>query len=382
MASGYELAVAAALGGRLRAAVVPDVIAGGVLLDSAGADGGSAVVAGAAAGTPGPPPVPGAEPLADRIAGDGDGAELARALLADAWVVERLEDVPGDFAGIAVTRPGRAWFGAARELRQAPEGGEDRVLAERNRRDDLLAATERAHGAERTAGQEAERASAAVAEADAARAETDRELRAAVRERDASAEEVRRVEWLIEQRRTAPDEGPSGLRRAEVEAALAAERRLAEQAEHARAVQQERLASARAQLERCRALGPAAERLVAALEAAETGIGERVARAGGRAERRPRGRRGPGGRAARLRPSRGRPSGSPARARRSGHRRRGGGPAGARPGGRGAGRADRARGTPRARRRARGRVAGRRGARGTADAASSAWPAVASSSGR
>jgi chromosome segregation protein len=276
VASGYELAVAAALGGRLRAAVVPDVIAGGALLDSAGGDGGSALVAGVAVRTAGTPPVPGAEPLAVRIAGDGDVAELARALLADAWVVERLEDVPGDFAGIAVTRPGRAWFGAARELRQAPEGGEDRVLAERNRRDDLLAATERASAAESTAGREAERASAAVAEADATRAAADRELRAAVRERDASAEEVRRADWLIEQRRTAPDEGPSGLRRAEVEAALAAERRLAEQAERARAVHEERLASARAQLERCQALGPAAERLLAALEAAETAIGERV----------------------------------------------------------------------------------------------------------
>jgi chromosome segregation protein len=165
---------------------------------------------------------------------------------------------PEDFAGIAVTRPGRAWFGAARELRQAPEGGEDRVLAERNRRDDSVAATERAHGAERTAGQEAERASAAVAEADAG----SRRNRPRAARRRARA---RRLRGGGAPRRVADraapvgaDEGPSGLRRAEVEAALAAERRLAEQAEHARAVQEERLASARAQLERCRALGPAA----------------------------------------------------------------------------------------------------------------------------
>ena len=48
--AGYELALAAALDGRLRAAVVADLAAGASLLDGAGADGGSALVAGAARG--------------------------------------------------------------------------------------------------------------------------------------------------------------------------------------------------------------------------------------------------------------------------------------------------------------------------------------------
>ncbi len=48
---GYELAVAAALDGRLRAAVVEDRVKGGGLLDRAGADGGRALVTrGAASG--------------------------------------------------------------------------------------------------------------------------------------------------------------------------------------------------------------------------------------------------------------------------------------------------------------------------------------------
>jgi chromosome segregation protein len=275
VAPGYELAVATALGGRLRAAVVPDLAAGGALLDRAGTDGGSAVVAGAA-GSAGNAPAEGADPLAAHVRGDGEGAALARALLADAWVVERINGVREGFAGIAVTRSGRAWFGASRELRQAPAGGEDRVLAQRNRRDELLGATERAATDERAAAGRVEQAAAAVAEADAVRAGADRELRAGVRERDDAAEEVRRAEWLIEQRRTAPDEGPVGARRAEVQAALAAERRLAEQAEHARAAHEARLAAAREQLQRCEALAPAAERLGTALEAVEAAIGERV----------------------------------------------------------------------------------------------------------
>jgi chromosome segregation protein len=273
VAPGYELALAAVLGGRLRAAVVEDLAAGGALLDRAGGEGGTALVT-----SPAPrervdaaAPLPGAEPMLSHVRGD---AGLARTLLADAWVVERLDDVPDDFAGIAVTRSGRAWFGAWRELRQAPEGGEDRLLAARNRRDELIAATERAAGGERTAAAAVESATATVADADAARAEADRALRAAVRERDQAAEEERRTTWLIEQRRSAADEGPAGERRGQVQAALAAERRLAEQAERARAAHAERLRSARESVERLDELIPQAQRLVGALESTAEGLRE------------------------------------------------------------------------------------------------------------
>jgi len=283
---GYERAVAAALGGRLRAAVVKDLHAGATLLDRAGPDGGTALVTAGScdfppmSGSTAPacdPPTPEAQPLDARLRGDGEAVALARRLLAGAWVVENLDRVADDFSGIAVTRSGRAWFGAWRELRQAPEGGEDRVLAERHRRDELIAATERAAGAERDAAQAVEAASAAVASADEARAQADRALRAAIRERDVAAEEARRAEWLIEQRRAAPDEGPAGARRAEVAAALDAERRLADQAARAREAHAERLAAARGQLDRCRALAPAAARAIAGLESLEAALGEHLA---------------------------------------------------------------------------------------------------------
>ena len=74
--------------------------------------------------------------------------ELARRLLADAWVVERLEDLPTDFTGIATTRQGRVLFAAWGEVRQLSEGGTERVLARRNERDRLVDVAEQS-GAER-----------------------------------------------------------------------------------------------------------------------------------------------------------------------------------------------------------------------------------------
>ena len=73
------------------------------------------------------------------------------ALLSDVWVVDSLDGLAADFAGIAVTRDGRVWSAATRELRQVPAGGEDRVLAERNRREALIAEVERAAQAEQAA---------------------------------------------------------------------------------------------------------------------------------------------------------------------------------------------------------------------------------------
>src|SRR6185369_10724705 len=134
-------------------------------------------------------------------------------------------------AGIAVTKDGRVWSPATRELRQVSAGGADRVLAERNRRDALVAQVD---GAARAAQAEVERAQQAVAEADAAREEIDREARAAARARDEAAEAERHARWVIQQRRSAPDEGPSAERRAQIESAIKTEQRLAERAERER----------------------------------------------------------------------------------------------------------------------------------------------------
>ncbi len=66
-------------------------------------------------------------------------------------MLERLEDLPEDFAGVAVTPRGRVWFAASGEVRQVAEGGAERVLARRNEREQLLAATEAAAAAEHAA---------------------------------------------------------------------------------------------------------------------------------------------------------------------------------------------------------------------------------------
>ena len=278
---GYELALAAALGGRLRAAVVADRAAGAELLERAGRDGGSALIGGPPAtgeGSPaaGKPPTPDAERLLDYVRGPDDTLALAAALLADAWVVADVADVREDFRGTAVTRAGRVWIGAWRELRQMPVGGEERVLAERNRRDGLVAASEAAVRAEHEAAQRAERVAAAVAEADGARDEAETTLRAAVRAHDEAAEQGRRVARLIEQRRGAEDEGPGAVRRAQVEAELAAERRLAERAERDRSERTARIAQADARLVAERTLVPSAERLVTVLAEAAAAIAARV----------------------------------------------------------------------------------------------------------
>src|SRR5579875_641310 len=143
---GYELALAAALGGRLDAALVDDVGAAEAVLDRAGPDGGTALLAkplgDAGEATAAAAPSAGATRLLELLSGPPEVLELAARLLGDAWVVERLEDLPEDFAGIAATRQGRVWFAAWGEVRQLAEGGSERVLARRNERDPLVAAAE------------------------------------------------------------------------------------------------------------------------------------------------------------------------------------------------------------------------------------------------
>ncbi|HTE60864.1 MAG TPA: hypothetical protein VK631_10975, partial [Solirubrobacteraceae bacterium] len=365
---GYELALAAALGPRLRAAVAADMDEAARLLDRAGRDGGAALVApdapdaspaheagraapladhvpaagdgrgarfadhvpaagddrgarsadhveaagdgpgarladggqaagdgpgvrladgGQAAGDgPGARLADGVQAagdgpgvrLADHVnaAGDGPAARLAAALLADVWVVDDLSVLEPSFRGVAVTRDGRVWSPNSRELRQVSAGGEDRVLAERNRRDALIAQVEEAARAEQAALAAVEGATARVQTADAARDEADRAARAAARARDEALEAERHAGHLIAQRRNAPDEGPIAARRSQVEAALATERRLAERAERERAERVRRTALERERLAYDEALRPVAERLAAALETAHAAIRTRV----------------------------------------------------------------------------------------------------------
>ena len=224
---GYELAVAAALDGRLRAAVVADHAAAREVLDRAGPDGGRALIA-AAPGRLDPPaagePPAGAEQLVGHVRGPEAALELARALLRDTWVVASLEQLPAAFAGVAVTRGGRVFSARTREVRQAPAVGEDRVLAERNRREQLLRATEKAAEAQQDAGAAMTAATEAFRAVEAEREQAILASRRATRERDEAAEQQRRLTATIERRRGAPDEGPGEERRRQLTRELEGER--------------------------------------------------------------------------------------------------------------------------------------------------------------
>ena len=181
---GVERALSAALGERLRAAVVGSLGEGvGRLRDSEGAS--RALVAGstdgAAAGRPDPAgrgrPPP-ARP------GPGRRAPRARSpqrLLHDAWLVDDLEEVPADFRGIAVTVDGDAFDGSFGELRRLPREGTDPALAARSAREELVnRIAQREQTAERNA-RELERADEALARPRPSATRTDLAMRDARR---------------------------------------------------------------------------------------------------------------------------------------------------------------------------------------------------------
>jgi chromosome segregation protein len=285
VAPGYELALAAALGPRLSAALVESVADGELLLDGAGEKGGTALMAagGSRPRTPGEDwPAAGSAGdvaagvrLLEHVTPSPEVAALAERLLARVWVVDSLAGLPDGFTGIAVTRAGRWLDGATGELSQAPAGGAERVLAERRRRDELIDASERAVAEEAEAVRAAQQAADSIAQADAARDEADAAHRRASREAAEAAEAVSRTEWVIARRREAPDEGPGAVRRAELIADLRAERRLAERIEAERAGRSRSLAGVRSGIERDAAIEQDAERGAAALERAQAAVAAR-----------------------------------------------------------------------------------------------------------
>jgi chromosome segregation protein len=275
---GYEVAVAAALDGRLRAAVLSDRASAGVVLDRAGADGGRALVLDAADGREAaspPPPTDGAELLADHVHGPAQTVAVARRLLRDTWVLEGFDALPERFAGVAVSRTGRVWSAATRELRQAPAVGEERVLAERNRRETLIRSSEAAVQAEVQARAGLERLTDELAQADAESARSVDAHRSAINQRDEAAESERRLVATIERRRNAPDEGPQAGRRSQLAAELGAARGERDRGERERAERRARIERLAAAAERDRALMPVIERMTAALEMVAQAIAER-----------------------------------------------------------------------------------------------------------
>lgn len=289
--TGAELALAAVLGPRLRAAVADDRPAAEALLARAGRDGGVALVAGAAAVGPGSaaadgtalpvagvPPAPGATPLLDLVDASGPAGEaLAAVLLADVWVLDALAGLREDFRGVAVTRDGLVWDGRVGELRRVPAGGEDRVLAERNRRDALVAEADAAAAAEQDAKGAVEAAVATAREADVARDAVERAARDAARAHADAQEAERQLVRAGEQHRKTPDDAETAARRAQVTAALAAERRLLERAAAERERRAQRIAFERERAAADEALVPAVERLAGALATAAEAVRERAA---------------------------------------------------------------------------------------------------------
>ncbi|HEX2165214.1 MAG TPA: AAA family ATPase, partial [Thermoanaerobaculia bacterium] len=200
----------------------------------------------------------------------------AERLLGGVWVVGSLDDVPGDFQGVAVTRAGRVWRPGLGELRQAPSGGAERVLEQRNRQAELVAASERAVQAETAAKREVDGVAERVLAADRGRDEAETRLRDAVREVEVASEAIRRAEWLIEQRSESPDEGPDAVRRAELAAEVRAERRMAESARREHHERVERAERLRARIVRDRDLAAVADRAGDALAFAGEAVAARV----------------------------------------------------------------------------------------------------------
>ena len=279
---GYELALSAALGPRLAAALVSDLPAGERLLDDAGDKGGTTLVATLAAAAErdaredgDAAPAVGAQRLLAQVRPAPEVAALAQRLLAGVWLVDSLAALPDSFTGLAVTRSGRSLDGATGELSQAPVGGAERVLEERRRRNGLIAASAAAVADEEEARAGAVRAAEAAAEADVAREEADVALRRTTREVAEAAELVSRAEWVMARRREAPDEGPGAVRRAELLAGLRAERRMAERIDGERAERERALERLRTGIDRDAGIARDGERAAAALVGASEAVAAR-----------------------------------------------------------------------------------------------------------
>jgi len=273
---GFEAALAAALGGRLSALIVEDLREGARALERSGESGGRALVKGRgpAGGLPAPPSRD-ALRLLERVRADDELRGLLERLLANAWVVDRIANVPSDFEGIVVTRDGLAYHGALRELRRLPTGDGAETLTERARREALEAQLSGVNAELERARAQAERAELARTEGEAGREQLDQELRDLRRRREHELERTRRAAWLIEQRREGGTT-PEDARRRELAAEIAAERRLLESVARERAEQRARGERLRARAAHDERLLPAARRLVSALEQALAGVEARV----------------------------------------------------------------------------------------------------------
>ena len=127
-------------------------------------------------------------------------------------MVEDLAELPAGFDGVAVTTAGRVWSARTQELRQAPAVGEERVLAERNRREQLCAPARRppkpsSTRVPRWSGQPPHSAAADSVREERSPRTGPRSARSTRRRRS-----ERRIAALIERRRARPMTGPDAER--------------------------------------------------------------------------------------------------------------------------------------------------------------------------
>jgi chromosome segregation protein len=173
-------------------------------------------------------------------------------------------------------REGSVWSATWEEVRRVIEDGVKRLLAQPDERKRLVAAAEVAAQAERVARGVVEYALKGVRAAEEVREQAEAALREAERRSAEGAEARRRTEWLIEQRKAAPQQGPLAVRKAQLDGELAAERRQAERVAREQAERLARVQRLRAQHAADVALAPAAERLTVALKRAGETVQERV----------------------------------------------------------------------------------------------------------
>jgi chromosome segregation protein len=245
--SGLERAVSAVLGERLRASIVESLGEGRERL--AGTEGAARALISTDSSTPTTaPPKDGARRLLDLIEARDAAGPITERLLADAWLVDDFDGLAEGFGGVAVTVDGECYDARVGEIRRLPREGTDPALAARSEREELASRLSQREQTEERASHDLERAEAALAETRQREEEAQLELRTARRSLDEASEEASRATWLAERHAERSEEGTGSgaIRRAKLEAELAAERRHAEAAERAK----EKRAQDRAELER------------------------------------------------------------------------------------------------------------------------------------
>jgi chromosome segregation protein len=174
-------------------------------------------------------------------------------------------------------REGSVWSATWQEVRRVIEEGVRRVLAQPGERERLEAAGEVAARAEHVARGVVEYALKGVRAAEDVREQAEADLRAAERRCAQAREQHGRTQWLIEQRRAAPLEGPLAVRRAQLGAELESQRRRVEQLLRERRERDARADALRDQRAADVELLPRAQRLVAALHGLATSVADSAA---------------------------------------------------------------------------------------------------------